>query len=470
MSSLKNIPPIDEIIKQPRVQRLIDEYNREYVLALARQAAGQLREEIRQKDPGLDRVQTTDIILTRLEDAAFNSGQGRMKRVINGTGVVLHTNLGRAPLSERAAEHVATIARYYNNLELDLNSGERGTRYQHVEDLLVSLTGAEAALVVNNNAAAVLLGLTTFARDKEVIVSRGQLIEIGGAFRIPEVMKQSGAILVEVGTTNRTYTADFENAINENTAMLFTAHTSNYKVMGFVREVGLEDLVKLGNKYKVPVMQDLGSGCLLNLNEFGLMEEPVVQDCVTSGAEIVCFSGDKLLGGAQAGILVGKKYYIDAMKKNQLLRALRIDKLTLAALEATLLEYRSGQPNHNLPVINMLSKSPEELLSKARRMLQGLRRAFKGDSRIAGIEVGPVKDTIGGGAYPTHEMPGYGVQIKFSEISVETAAKNLRLGDPALLVRKQDDRIVISARTVFDNEVKLLPGLLVQALSRKSLE
>lgn len=465
MSSLKNIPPIDEVIKQPRVQQLIEKYNREHVLTLARQAAGQLREEIRQKRMDIDRTQATEMILAKVEEAAVKANQGKMKRVVNGTGVVLHTNLGRAPLSEKAAAHVAAMGRYYSNLELDLEKGERGSRYQHVEELLVSLTGAEAALVVNNNAAAVLLGLTSFARGKEVIVSRGQLIEIGGAFRVPEVMKQSGAILIEVGTTNRTYPADFERAITENTAMLFTAHTSNYKVMGFVREIDLKELVQLGMKYQIPVMQDLGSGCLLNLGEWGLLEEPNVPECVASGADIVCFSGDKLLGGSQAGILVGKKQYIDAMKKNQLLRALRIDKLTLAALEATLLEYSIGQPAQNLPVINMLSRSPEELQGKARRILQGLRRVFNGDDRIAALGLCKVSDTIGGGAYPTYEMPGYGVQIEFSMMSVEAAAKNLRRGDPAMLVRKQDDRIIISARTIFDDEIKLLPGLLAQAMS-----
>jgi len=464
--SLKNIPPIDEVLKRPRIKQLVEKYNREYIVTLARQVAGQLRNELRNNQMDIDREQATEMILARVEDAAIKSNRAKMKRVINGTGVVLHTNLGRAPLSEKAVLHVANIGRYYNNLELDLEKGERGSRYQHVEDLLVSLTKAEAALVVNNNAAAVLLGLTTFARDKEVIVSRGQLIEIGGAFRIPEVMKQSGAVLVEVGTTNRTYPADFEKAINENTAMLFTAHTSNYKVKGFVREVGLNELVQLGRKHQIPVMQDLGSGCLLNLAEWGLLEEPNVPECVASGADIVCFSGDKLLGGSQAGILVGKKRYIDIMKKNQLLRALRIDKLTLAALEATLLEYNSGQPAKNLPVINMLSRSPEELRDKARRILRGFRRVFKGDDRVAHLGLCKVLDTIGGGAYPTYEMPGYGVQIELAMMSVETTAKNLRLGDPAMLVRKQDDRIIISARTVFEEEIKLLPGLLAQAMNR----
>lgn len=466
MNSLKNIPPIDEVIKQPGIQRLIDKHNREYVLSLTREATGQLRKEILQDRVDIDREQALQAILSRVEDAAAKSNRGNMKRVVNGTGVVLHTNLGRAPLGERAAAHVAELGRYYSNLELDLEKGERGSRYQHVEELLISLTGAEAALVVNNNAAAVLLGLTTFARGKEVVVSRGQLIEIGGAFRIPEVMKQSGAVLVEVGTTNRTYPKDFESAINDNTALLFTAHTSNYKVTGFVREVSLNELVELGLRYQVPVMQDLGSGCLINLGEWGLAEEPSVPECVASGVDIVCFSGDKLLGGSQAGILVGKKQYVDAMKKNQLLRALRIDKLTLAALEATLLEYHVGQPAQNLPVINMLSKSPEELQGKARRILHGLRKAFKGDDKIAAIEVCKVLDTIGGGAYPTYEMPGFGVQIKFSTLSIETAARNLRLGDPAMLVRKQDDRIIISARTVFEDEVKIIPQLVVQALNR----
>lgn len=464
MKSLKNIPSIDEVINEPRVQDLACLYNRDFILERSREATATLRKDVKNLSLDLSRPQALERIIGMLQDycAAY---QGNLQRVINGTGVILHTNLGRAPLGERALNQAMIIGQNYSNLELDLSTGERGSRYQHVEEVLTKLTGAEAALVVNNNAAAVLLALTTLAQDREVIVSRGQLIEIGGAFRIPDVMRLSGARLVEVGTTNRTYRTDYEAAINDNTALLFSAHTSNYKIMGFVHEVSLSELVDLGRQFHIPTLYDLGSGILVNTKAAGLADETNVQDCVKAGVDIVCFSGDKLLGGPQAGILVGKAKYIEFMKKNQLLRALRVDKLTLAALEGTLLEYRIGKPEDNIPVIRMILSSEEELAQRARRLRRRLIKKLNSESKVTKIKVSPVRDTIGGGTFPTYELPGYGIELSFSGISVEGVAQKLRQGRPPLLVRKQYNQAVISLRTIFDDEFDTIAGLLQQALA-----
>lgn len=463
MKNLKNIPPINELLKSKKAQNLIEEFNREYVLNIAREITEQFRKEVRRDGREVKRQDASKIILDRLEAIARLQNQGSLKKVINGTGVVLHTNLGRAPLSKKALKHVTTMAEHYNNLEMNLETGERGSRYEHVESLFIRLTNAEAALVVNNNAAAVLLALTTLASGREVIVSRGQLIEIGGSFRIPEVMKLSGAALVEVGTTNRTYLNDYASAINEYTALLFNAHTSNYKVIGFVHEVALSELVELGKRSGIPVMLDLGSG-ILHKAGFNLQEEPTVQECVASGADIISFSGDKLLGGPQAGILLGKKEYIEAMKKNQLLRALRVDKLTLAALEGTLLEYLTGKPEINLPVINMLTQSPAQLKKKAEKLLVTLQAGLAGSKLIETIELCEVEDMVGGGAYPTYKLPGYGIRLEFTGISLEAVAKKLRQQDPAVIIRRQENQLIISVRTLFEEENEQLGTLLANAL------
>ncbi|HWP95612.1 MAG TPA: L-seryl-tRNA(Sec) selenium transferase [Syntrophomonadaceae bacterium] len=457
MSNLKNIPPIDEVLNNITTQELIGEYNRDYVVNLVRTITQELRQELREQKSSLERAELMEIIVERLGAKAVESNRGTLRRIINGTGVVLHTNLGRAPLGAKALAYTVDMARQYNNLEMDLGKGERGSRYGHVEELLKELTGAEAALVVNNNAAAVLLALTSMASGREVIVSRGQLVEIGGAFRIPEVMKLSGARLVEVGTTNRTYLSDYAAEINPETALLFGAHSSNYKIVGFVKEVALSELVTLGQEQNIPVMQDLGSGSLCDLSPWGLGEEPTVQACVDTGADIICFSGDKLLGGPQAGILVGKRKWIEAMKKNQLLRALRVDKLTIAALEGTLLEYLAGKPCENLPVLNMITQTPEVLKERARLLARGIRTAMNKNQKVKTVKVEAVLDMIGGGSYPIHKMPGVGVELEFSGISVENMARNLRLGNPAVMVRRQEDRMIISVRTLFDEDIVSIP-------------
>lgn len=451
MANLRNIPSIDDLLARPEIQSKLSVYRREFIVDVLRQAVNELREELRKSKQTYDKEQISNLILHRADKILSTAVSGSLKRVINATGVVLHTNLGRAPLSDQAFQYMQAAAQKYNNLEFDLDEGVRGSRYDHVEDLLTRLTGAEGALVVNNNAAAVLLGLSTIAQGREVIVSRGQLIEIGGAFRIPEVMKASGARLVEVGTTNRTYLKDYEAAINEETALLFSAHTSNYKIMGFSEEVGLTDLAEMGQARNIPVMHDLGSGILVDLVDWGLQDEPTVQASIKTGADIVTFSGDKLLGGPQAGIILGRKKYIEQMKKNQLTRALRVDKLTIAALEGTLLEYLCGNPRQNVPVIKMLTMHPEQLREKAEQLQEKLAPKLTGNAQRCKLAVVALEDMVGGGAYPTYRLPGFGVSLAFSGKSLDKAARELRLLEPALLTRKQEDSMLISVRT-------LLPG------------
>ncbi len=463
MNSLQNIPSVDELLAQEVVQGYIARYNREFILLLLREAINKLRQDLRKEKLALTRDEISNLLIGELAILIEPRTRGTLCKVINGTGVVLHTNMGRAPLGEQAIKYMVEMAANYNNLELDLARGERGSRYDHVEELLVKLTGAEAALVVNNNAAAVMLGLNTLAKEREVIVSRGQLVEIGGAFRIPEVMKLSGADLVEVGTTNKTYVSDYAEAISDNTSLLFMAHTSNYKIVGFTEEVSLEELVSLGRTRNLPVMYDLGSGVLYDLSQNDLKDDPTVQKCVTSGVDILTFSGDKLLGGPQAGIIVGKKEYIEAMKKNQLTRALRVDKLTIAALEGTLLEYLSGRPEENIPIITMLTMPADKLSLKAQELYKVLKQEFTINASINHIRLVPLKDMVGGGAYPTHQLSGYGIEIKFKQ-DLESIAKQLRVNQPALVTRIQDDSMLISVRTLVEGDIELIPALINTAL------
>lgn len=465
MVNLKKIPAVDEILLHEDVQGLLSRFNRDYVINLLRTVIDDIREELRSIQEEIERDAIKQEVIKRLQKRVDQSARGTLEKVINGTGVVLHTNLGRAPMGERALNYMSAMAVNYNNLEMDLERGERGSRYVHVEEILTRLTGAEAALVVNNNAAAVMLGLNTMARDREVIVSRGQLVEIGGAFRIPEVMKLSGAHLIEVGTTNKTYISDFAAAISEETALLFTAHTSNYKIIGFSEEVKLSELVKLGKEQGIPVMQDLGSGILYNMKNWGLKDEPTVQECVASGVDIITFSGDKLLGGPQAGIIVGRKKYIEAMKRNQLTRALRVDKLTIAALEATLLEYLEGKPEETIPVIRMLCHSSEQLQHQAEELLNKLQNRIGPLPQVASLTLVELEDMVGGGAYPTYKIPGFGVDIEFNDNALEKVARELRLGSPALVTRKQDDKMRISVRTLLKGDAELLVDLIEGVLT-----
>ena len=377
-----------------------------------------------------------------------------LRTVVNATGVVVHTNLGRSPLADEALEAISAVARRYSNLEYRLSEGRRGSRYEHVVGLLRELTGAEEALVVNNNAAAVLITLNTLAKGKEVVVSRGELVEIGGSFRMPEVMAWAGCKLREVGTTNRTHLKDYESAINENTALLMKVHRSNFAVVGFTKEVSGKELVALGRRYGIPVVEDLGSGCLVELSRYGVRKEPTVQEVIRTGVEVVTFSGDKLLGGPQAGIIVGHREPIEKIRRNPLNRALRIDKLTLAGLEATLRLYLDEDlAVQKIPVLRMILLPPEEIRRRARRLKRMLVKAA-----LPGFEFEVVSTVCrpGGGALPIADLPSFAVAVKSERFSPEELHEKLRLGEPPIVGRIEEDRFLLEVRTIFPDQFPLI--------------
>lgn len=385
-----------------------------------------------------------------------------LRRVINATGVVLHTNCGRALLAPEVAEFVAEQAERYSNLELDVETGERGSRYVHVEKLLCKLTGAEAAMVVNNNAAAVLLVVNTFAQNREVIVSRGELVEIGGSFRIPEVLKAGGAALVEVGATNRTWIRDYEEAIQPETGMLFKAHTSNYRIEGFTHSVTSQELVELGQKYKLPVVEDLGSGSFRDGSSLGFHPEPTIAQAVQSGLSLVTFSGDKLLGGPQAGIIIGKRELIEKLKQNQLTRALRIDKLTLAALEGTLHLYERGEED-KIPVWRMLSKPEAELRAEAELLKNGIEELAHFH-----VEVQADFSQVGGGAWPTEELVTWVCAMRPRQGSVQALEAYLRTFGVPILTRIKKDWVLFDPRTLLEGDREEILSILSQWTGEQS--
>lgn len=386
----------------------------------------------------------------------------RFRRVLNATGVVIHTNMGRSLLAEEAVEAVAGAAAHYSNLEFDLATGERGSRYSHVEELLCRLTGAEAALVVNNNAAAVLIVLDTLCKGREVIVSRGQLVEIGGSFRIPEVMAKSGCILREVGATNRTHLRDYEGAIGQNTAAIMKVHTSNFRLTGFVKEVPLPELKALGRQFGLPVIEDLGSGSLMRFDGDGLPGEPTAQEAVAQGADVVSFSGDKVLGGPQAGIIVGTKEYVARIKKNPLNRALRIDKMTLAALEATLRLYLDPElARRRVPTLSMMTRPLPELRAQANRMAALLKKNLSGKLDVA-VRAGVSR--VGGGAFPECDLKTALVALSPLAMSVEDLRQALLATDPPLVGRVEEGALCLDPRTLTPKEHTLVLAALRQGL------
>jgi len=466
-SLLREIAKVDEVLKLPGVQNLAGVYPRELVVESVRKILDEIRQDILEgiKAHGeLNKWSQPDSLTARIAEALERLIRPNLRRVINATGVVLHTNLGRAVLSPSAIEAVHMAASGYSNLELNLESGKRGSRYDSVGDLLTRLTGAQSSLVVNNNAAAVLLALSTLARGREVIVSRGQMVEIGGSFRIPEVMEQSGAILREVGSTNKTHPGDYGKAINDKTALLLHVHTSNYRIVGFTREITVDELVDLGREAGLPVMSDLGSGSIINMDYLGLPYEPTVQQTIQSGADVVTFSGDKLLGGPQAGIIVGKKEFIDRMKKNPLTRAVRIDKMTVAALEATLREYLDIKAAlQNIPTLRMIS-SEEKLLQNRCGVLQGLLEDAVEGRALISLERD--QSAVGGGAMPTADLPGWLVSVRPLNMPVEVLADRLRNGDPAVMGRVQEDSLLLDVRTLLKDEDIMLAGAVAAAMGR----
>jgi L-seryl-tRNA(Ser) seleniumtransferase len=383
-----------------------------------------------------------------------------LKRIYNGTGVVIHTNLGRSVLSESTTDKLVQAGGYYSNLEFDLETGQRGSRYSLVEDIICDLTGAEAALVVNNNAAAVLISLDTLAIGKEVIVSRGQLVEIGGSFRIPDVMAKSGATLVEVGATNRTHLHDYENAITDDTAMLLRVHTSNFRIIGFTSEVSPDEMVKLARQKGVVTMEDLGSGSLIDLSKYGFPKEPTVQEIVKAGVDVVTFSGDKLLGGPQAGIIVGNKSIIDKIKKNPLNRALRIDKFTLAALESVLREYYDMEEAlQTVPTLKMLTTSPVLLKKRGQSLLRRIKAKL---NQSCVLQLIPTVSRVGGGALPEYSIDSWALQIKPLTMQLSQLERGLRKLVTPIIGRIENDCLLLDVRTIQDRELHELATLLIQ--------
>ncbi|MFB0505917.1 MAG: L-seryl-tRNA(Sec) selenium transferase [Thermodesulfobacteriota bacterium] len=450
---LSHIPNVDRILAEPEMVQLEKRFPRGIILEAVRRGLDYLRQKIMtaQNPADLDEsIFSFENLLPDFMAEIENQTNPKLKRVINATGVVIHTNLGRSLLHEGAIEHITQVSRYYSNLEFDLIQGKRGSRYSHVEEILCRLTGAEAALVVNNNAAAVLLVLNTLAEGKEVIVSRGQLVEIGGAFRIPDVMKRSGAILREIGTTNRTHLSDYEGAMGEQSALILKVHTSNFRIVGFTSEVELKELVELAHSQHLPIMEDLGSGCLIDLSKYGMDREPTVQEAIKEGADIVTFSGDKLMGGPQAGIILGRGEYIQRIKANPLNRAVRIDKLTLAGLESTLLIYLDeARAVREIPTLRMLTYSHDELRKRAQRLSRKIRTTIP-----SGVKIGVRGDVsqVGGGAYPVQLLPTYVVTLKPDHGSVHQLEKRLRKGNPPIIARVSKEEVLLDVRTIGNEE------------------
>lgn len=456
---LRNLPAVDEILLAAEMQEASLVYSRAILVDSIRDAVAQLRHMILLGN-GYKKEELKQEVIRLALQIAGQTQRPNLRPVINATGIILHTNLGRAVLSAKAKEAITTVAGSYNNLELDLSTGERGSRYSHVVQLLQRLTGCEEALVVNNNAAAVLLALNTLAKGKEVIVSRGQLVEIGGSFRVPEVMAASGARLVEVGTTNKTYLSDYEAAITPETAVLLKVHTSNYRVVGFTHDTSTPELAELAKQMHLPMVEDLGSGFLVDLQSYGITGEPTVQELVRQGVDVVTFSGDKLLGGPQAGIIVGKKSYIAQMKKNPLTRAVRVDKLTVAALEATLRQYldpdRVLQENPTLRMLTM----PLEAISQAARELQEMLKML-----LPAVEIALEKgfSQAGGGALPTTDIPTWLVTLDFHDLAEDLIAAKLRQGEPAVMVRIAQGKVLLDVRTILPGEQETLARQVAKA-------
>jgi L-seryl-tRNA(Ser) seleniumtransferase len=450
---LRKIPSVDRLLNTPDIEGLASQYPRSLVVKAIQDVLADLRGTILSGDDSGTGVDPDVAHVTeRVTERLIHLARPSLRPLINATGVVVHTNLGRSILAERVLKNFRPLSGGYCNLEYELDEGRRGSRYTHVEGILKELTGADAATVVNNNAAAVYLCLETLARDREVIVSRGELVEIGGSFRIPDVMRKSGARMVEVGTTNKTHLRDYEEVIGPETGLLLKVHRSNFQIMGFTEEVDRVRLSALGRKYTIPVMEDLGSGCLLDLTEYGLRKEPTAGEVLDQGIDLVTFSGDKMLGGPQAGIILGKKDLVEAIKKNQLSRALRIDKLTLLALEETLNIYRDERAAlEEIPTLRMITRSYEDLKRKARRLLRLIGK-LDGHNFALGSADGISR--VGGGAWPLQELPTRLVTLVPGALSAHQMEEWLRAHEPPVIVRVEEEKVLLDVRTIQDNEMK----------------
>jgi len=469
-TAFRKIPSLDAFLADAAVTPLVDRFGREAVISSARAALDDLRAEIAEAAagprgaPSPEPEVTTEALVRRLRSRLEKKFAPSLAPAVNATGVIMHSGLGRAVLSPAAGDALAAVASGYSTLALDLEAGKRVPRDRHVEGLLCELTGAEAATVANNNAAATVLVLNTLARGKEVIVSRGQLVEIGGSFRMPDVMSTSGALLREVGTTNKTHLRDYEAALGEATGAILRVHHSNYRIVGFAAEPSIEDLAALGRARGVPVIDDLGSGALVDLTRFGLAAEPLVQASIRAGADVACFSGDKLLGGPQSGILVGKAAWIQKIRKNPLARAFRCGKLSLAALESTLkLFLAPDKLTERHPIYRMLALTPDELGRRAKRMAASLHKTLP-DSVKVSIEDG--ESQVGSGAVPVETLPTRVLAVRAASLPPEELAKRLRYSTPPVFARIHKDAVVFDPRTIQPGEDALVERAIAAALRK----
>ena len=455
MNLFKLIPKVDELLETEKIELLLEKTPRNTVIETIREELDNIRAEIKS---GTLNEKNFDRIINRLPEKIYNIAMDKssynLKRVVNATGVVLHTNLGRSLLNEEIMDNIKEVSINYSNLEYNIETGSRGSRYSHVERELSKITGAEDCLIVNNNAAAVMLVLSTVAKGMEVVVSRGELIEIGGSFRIPEVMEQSGARLVDVGATNKTHLDDYERAIGEETGALLKVHTSNYRIMGFTSDVDSKELYTLKKKYNLPLIEDLGSGVLIDLQKYGMEHEPTVQDSLGKGVDVVTFSGDKLLGGPQVGIIVGKKEYIERMKRNPLTRAFRVDKLVISALETVLSYYiDEKEAVSKLPTLNMLTVSSEELGKKTKKLMKVIKGLGLDELNMS------IEDSVsqvGGGSLPMTELPTKVLSINSKLFSTGRMEETLRKGDIPIITRVYKDKLLFDLRTIKKEEFGLI--------------
>ena len=457
----RSIPKVDVLLENSDIVTLIENHHRDVVVDVIREEIDKLRNFIKENDD-VNLIETKiNNLIENIKISTEKVYSYNIKKVINGTGTILHTNLGRAIISKKHADYLSEVVTSYSNLEYNLEEGKRGERYSHFEKLICKITGAEAAMAVNNNAAAVMLVLSSMAAEREVIVSRGELVEVGGKFRIPDVMKSSNAHLVEIGTTNKTHLEDYEDAISENTGAFLKVHTSNFKILGFTESVSIEELCKLGREKDIPVIEDIGSGVLVDLSKYGLEYEPTVQDSIKAGVDVVSFSGDKLLGGPQAGIIVGKKKYIDKMKKNPLTRAFRIDKFTATILEMIFHEYLNEEDAiKNIPVLSLITKDLKEIEKNTNDLFNKIEKL----KDVADINVEDTLSQIGGGSLPAERIKSKSVTIMPKNISTQSLEAKLRAGKNPVVGRISEEKLILDMRTVLEDEIDILAQKLIDIL------
>ena len=457
----RSIPKVDVLLENQDIVTLIENHHRDVVVDVIREEIDKLRNFIKENDDVNLIEEKINNLIENIKISTEKVYSYNIKKVINGTGTILHTNLGRAIISKKHADYLSEVVTSYSNLEYNLEEGKRGERYSHFEKLICKITGAEAAMAVNNNAAAVMLVLSSMAAEREVIVSRGELVEVGGKFRIPDVMKSSNAHLVEIGTTNKTHLEDYEDAISENTGAFLKVHTSNFKILGFTESVSIEELCKLGREKDIPVIEDIGSGVLIDLSEYGLEYEPTVQDSIKAGVDVVSFSGDKLLGGPQAGIIVGKKKYIDKMKKNPLTRAFRIDKFTATILEMIFHEYLNEEDAiKNIPVLSLITKDLKEIEKNANALFNKIENL----KNVADINIEDTLSQIGGGSLPAERIKSKSVTIMPKNISTQSLEAKLRAGKNPVVGRISEEKLILDMRTVLEDEIDILAQKLIDIL------